>query len=228
MHRSSGVVALTLLWAGVLAGYQATLQESHSGFASAEIVSATEVPYPIQSIAVGTVVLEATIGETGSVEEVWPIREIPSLTEVAIQSMKSWHFQPASLQGRPIRSRTAVAVTFNPSATPAGNIPLPPISTNQPSSPTAPLPPEPVEVMAAIFPQYPANSVTAGTVVLRVNVDKSGAVESTTAIRRIPSLTPVCLRVVKEWKFKPAKFQGTPWPSSVALAFVLRPPIGPH
>lgn len=228
MRRSSGVVVLVLLWAGVFAGYRATLEESNSGFASAEIVSATEVPYPIQSIAVGTVVLEAVIGETGNVEQVWPIREIPSLTEVAIPSVKSWHFKPGSLEGRPIRSRTAVAVTFNPAATPAANVPLPQISTDQRSPPTARLQPEPVEVIAAMFPQYPANSVTKGTVVLRVNVDKSGLVESTTAIRRIPSLTSVCLGVVKEWKFKPAKFQGTPWPSSVALGFVLRPPVSPN
>ena len=224
--RSLSVISLTLLGARIFTGYQATHNESPSGFESAEIVSASDVPYPVESIAVGTVVLEATIGETGTVEEVWPIREIPSLTEVALQAVKSWHFKPASLDGKSVRSRTAVAVTFNPAAAPAANVPLPAISGPPRSSPAASLEPEPVEVMAAMFPQYPANSVTTGTVVLRVNIDKRGIVEGATAIRRIPSLTAVCLRVVKEWKFKPAKFQGTPWPSSVALAFVLRPPVG--
>ena len=59
-------------------------------FRSAHVVSATDVPYPMQSIAIGTVVLEVTVSETGQVENVLPIREIDSLTEVATDSVKNW------------------------------------------------------------------------------------------------------------------------------------------
>jgi outer membrane biosynthesis protein TonB len=214
----------SMLLAGFSPSSQASLNESNSVFESADLLSAKDIPYPVQSIAIGTVVLEATVSESGNVEDVQPIREIPSLTDVAIESVKSWHFKPASLDGRPVRSRTAVAVAFNPAAAPVANVPLPPLSTNPRSSGPALLQPEPVEVTAATLPQYPANSVTTGTVVLRVRVDESGNAESITAVRRIPSLTSQCIRVVKEWKFTPAKFRGRPTPSSIALAFVLRPP----
>lgn len=224
LGRFIWVVVTSMLSAGLAPWHQAPVNESNLLFQSAGLVSATDIPYPIESIAIGTVVLEVTVSERGNVEEVRPIREIQSLTDVAIESVKIWHFKPASLNGRPIRSRTAVAVTFNPAAAPAANVPLPPRSTNQSSSAPAPLQPEPVEVIAATFPQYPANSVTMGTVVLRVSVDKSGNAESTTAVRRIPSLTSQCIRTIKEWKFKPAEFRGRPTPSSIALAFVLRPP----
>jgi outer membrane biosynthesis protein TonB len=68
------------------------------------------------------------------------------------------------------------------------------------------------------------NSVTTGTVVIRVTVDSEGKVENTVAIRDIASLTAPCMRILKEWKFEPAQFRGKPIPSSVALAFVIRLP----
>lgn len=200
--------------------------ESGSGlsFKSAEVVSATDVPYPVQSIAIGTVVLGVIVSENGRVEDVQPIREIESLTEVAIDSVKSWQFNPASSEGKPVRSRTAVAVTFNPAAIPATNVPLPPLSPKAHLHPDA-LQPQPVDVVAAAFPQYPVNSIASGTVVLRVNVDEMGKVEKTVVVRRIPSLTSPAIRALREWKFKPAEFDGKPLPSCIALAFVLRPPL---
>lgn len=192
-------------------------------FESADIVSATDIAYPPKSIAVGTVVLEVTVDKKGLVESVRPIRGIQSLTETAAESVRNWHFDPALQDRKPIRSRTIVAVTFNPSATLAQDVPLPPLSATEPLS-RAVLEPEPVNVVAASFPQYPINSVTTGTVVIRVTVGSEGQVENTVAIRDIASLTAPCIRVLKEWKFEPAQFRGKPISSSVALAFVLRLP----
>ncbi len=68
-------------------------------FKPAYVVSATDIPYPIQSIAIGTVVLEVVVSETGKVDSVLPIREIDSLTEVAIDSVKNWKFRAARPSG---------------------------------------------------------------------------------------------------------------------------------
>lgn len=87
-----------------------------SPFEPAQVVSAADVSYPLQSIAVGTVVVELTLSDKGEVEDVRPIREIQSLTETAVESARKWKFKPALLNGQPTRSRTVVAVTFNPSA----------------------------------------------------------------------------------------------------------------
>ena len=193
-------------------------------FEAAEIVSGTDIAYPANSIAVGTVVLEVTVDEKGTVEGVRPIREIQSLTETAVESVKKWRFKPALLNGQPTRSRTVVAVTFNPAASLAHDVPLSPLSATERSS-SAALEPEPVKVVLARFPQYPGNSVTAGTVILRVTVDSKGRVENTTAIRDIASLTATCIDVVKEWRFEPAEYRGKPIPASIAVAFVLRLPL---
>jgi TonB family protein len=197
-----------------------------SSFQVAELVSAADdLGYPPQSIAVGTIVLEIAVDEKGAVESVRTIREIPSLTEAAVESVRNWQFKPAILDGKPIRSRTVAGVTFNPLAAFPQNVPLPPLSAAKPRSRTV-LEPTPVKVVAASFPQYPVNSVITGTVVLRVSVDSEGNVADTVAVRDIVPLTAACVRVLKKWKFEPAQYQGMPIASSIALVFVLRPPPG--
>jgi outer membrane biosynthesis protein TonB len=193
-------------------------------FKSAHVVSATDVPYPMQSIAIGTVVLELTVSQRGQVENVLAIREIDSLTEVATDSVKNWQFASASLDGKPIRSRTTVAVTFNPAAIPAANVPLPPLSPKAQSRDDT-LPPHPVDILAASFPQYPINSVASGTVALLVTIDETGKVGKAVPVRRIPSLTSPAIRALREWQFKPAELDGKPVRTSVALAFVFRQPL---
>ena len=213
------------LLAGLCSAKAAT--PNTSSFEPAQVVSATDLSYPLQSISVGTVVLELTLSEKGEVENVRPIREIQSLTETAVGSVRRWQFKPALLDGQPTRSRTVVAVTFNPSTSLVQNVPLAPLSATEPSSrPVAE--PDPIKVVAASFPQYPFNSVTAGTVVLRVTIGSDGRIKSTAAIRDIASLTAPCIRILKEWKFEPAQFRGKPIPASIALAFVLRTPTGGH
>ena len=197
---------------------------SFLGRAAELVFAADDLRYPFHSIATGTVVLEITVDEKGTVENVRALREIPSLTEPAVESVRKWHFKPATLEGKPIRSLTVGAITFNPLAELPQNVPLPPLSAAKPSSSHHVSEPTPIEVVAATFPQYPVNSVTTGTVVLRVTVDSDGQIKNTVAIRDIASLTATCIRALNEWKFEPAQFRGIPIPSSIALVFVLRPP----
>lgn len=128
MSRLARIATAVVLWGGLYWAQEPSLSGSNPEFESANIVSATDVRYPLQSIANGTVILEVAVSETGNVENVQPLRAIPSLTEVTIESVKNWHFKPALLDGKPVRSRTAIAVKFNPAALPASNVPLPPLS----------------------------------------------------------------------------------------------------
>jgi TonB family protein len=92
-------------------------------FEPAELVSAADdLRYPIHSTAVGTVVLEMTISEKGTVENVRIIREIPSLTEAAVESVRKWQFKPAISDGKPTRSR---AVSWRNTRRNREGIPIP-------------------------------------------------------------------------------------------------------
>lgn len=194
-------------------------------FEAAELISATDLSYPVQSIAVGTVVLEITLNEKGGVEGVRPVREIQSLTGTALRAVKQWHFKPAILDGKTVRSLTTVAVVFNSVATYPYETALGPISEAEARSDSS-LEPEPISVTAASFVRYPPNTRTTGTVVLRAAIDTEGSVERIVAIRDIPALTEPCVEALKRWKFQPAQLLGSRISSSISVAFVLRPPNG--
>src|SRR5882672_6466766 len=70
-------------------------------FKPAEVVSAGDIPYPVQSIADGVVVLDVLLDEKGAVTGSTVVRDIPSLTSAATSSVQSWKFSPASRQGKP-------------------------------------------------------------------------------------------------------------------------------
>lgn len=219
----SAVNALALL-AGLSFTQGANDTREETYFQPPETVSATNVRYPIRSIAFGTVVLEARISETGAFEDVKVLRDIASLTPEAIRAVKNWAFKPARLDGKVVRSRMTVAVTFNPAVLNPADIPLPPLAqpANQPKDQ---LQFEPPEVVSAAFPNYPARSVAFGTVVLEVTIGETGEVEDVKVVRDIASLTPEAIRALKKWKFKPARSGSKSVRAEMALAFVFRLPL---
>ena len=60
----------------------------------------------------GPVVLEAIIGEDGSVREVRVLRSIALLDEAAIEAVKQWRFSPTRLNGEPVPVLMQVTVNF--------------------------------------------------------------------------------------------------------------------
>ena len=89
---------------------------AQTSFKPAEVVSAGDIPYPVQSIADGVVVLDVSLDEKGAITKSSVMRDIPSLTSEATSSVQSWKFSPASRQGKPVQSLIRVAVVFRPRA----------------------------------------------------------------------------------------------------------------
>jgi TonB family protein len=83
-----------------------------SDFDPPQITSGTFAIYPVDSIASGTVVLDATIDKKGAVAKVQVVRGVPSLTSQSIKAVKSWGFTPATHKGQPITSHIVVAFVF--------------------------------------------------------------------------------------------------------------------
>jgi protein TonB len=81
-------------------------------FVAPQVAATAPAPYPPNSIAEGTVILELTIGPGGNIEGVQVVRGVASLTEAAERSVRQWKFCPATLEGRPVRADVAVAFTF--------------------------------------------------------------------------------------------------------------------
>ena len=81
---------------------------------------------------------------------------------------------------------------------------------------------EAAEVVSTVEPGYPPNSIATGTVILQVSLDKWGEIEAVKVLKDIKSLTPEAERAVRKWKFKPARLNGQPVKSTLAVAFTFR------
>jgi outer membrane biosynthesis protein TonB len=197
-----------------------------SEFQEPEVVKASELRYPPNSIAYGVVVLEVTIGTEGNVEAMKARRDIVSLTPEAIRAVKVWKFKPAKLDGKPIRSKTMVAVVFNPALNNPPESVLPPLANHTADEQQAPCF-SPPQVIQAVYPKYPIRSVAWGTVVLQLKIDAEGRAQAVKTLRDIVSLTPEAAQTVRAWKFVPGTLDGKRVPSTTTVAFLFRRPFYP-
>jgi protein TonB len=60
----------------------------------------------------GVVILEATIGPNGSVQDVRVLRSIPLLDAAAIEAVRQWQYTPTLLNGVPVPVIMTVTVNF--------------------------------------------------------------------------------------------------------------------
>ena len=61
----------------------------------------------------GTVVLQATISKTGSIENLRVVSGPPMLQQAALDAVRSWRYKPYLLNGDPVEVETTVNVVFN-------------------------------------------------------------------------------------------------------------------
>jgi TonB family protein len=197
-------------------------EESH--FQPAEAVSVSDVTIPFRSIANGTVVLDVMISEEGEVRNVQVRRDIASVTEEAVRSVRTWKFEPAKFNGKAVTSRMTVAVTFNPAPPLAANIPLPPL-IHQDDEARRQSSFQPPEVTRATFPTYPVNALNPGTVILEASINEAGKAESPKVLRDAPPFTTTAIQAIEDWRFIPATLNGRPVESKVVLVFCFWVPI---
>jgi TonB family protein len=60
----------------------------------------------------GVVIIDALIDDKGRATDMKVVSGFPRLTEVAMEALRSWKFEPARLNGQPIAMRTKVSVDF--------------------------------------------------------------------------------------------------------------------
>ena len=61
----------------------------------------------------GTVIIQATIGADGRVQNAVVIKSIPLLDQAALEAVRQWQFTPTRLNGIPIPVIMTVTITFN-------------------------------------------------------------------------------------------------------------------
>jgi len=195
---------------------------AQTSFKPPEIISATDIPYPIQSIADGVVVIDASLDDKGAITGTTVVRDVPSLTSPAISAIRTWNFSPAIRHGRPEPSTLRVAVAFRPRSYFAADPSFTPVFSaagpnhvNQGYVPPG--------IVSVLYPQYPINAAAPGTVVIQVTVGKSSAIQHLKVARDLPPFTQLALSATNKWRFQAATLDGRPIASNLAIAFVFPP-----
>jgi TonB family protein len=83
-----------------------------AGYMPPQMAQAFYAVYPPNSVATGTVVLALMINKFSEVKQVTPIRSLPSLTEQAIASVKTWTINPATMNEKKLNANVIVAFVF--------------------------------------------------------------------------------------------------------------------
>jgi hypothetical protein len=86
--------------------------QSPSQFLPPQIISVAFPIYPNNNILSDAAALDVTISEMGEPVRVTVLRDVPPLTAAAIDSLKSWKFAPASLDGKPVAAQVTLAFVY--------------------------------------------------------------------------------------------------------------------
>jgi len=220
------LLAMMILGSSLALMAQTEPAREEPSFQPPETLSITDIEVPFNSIASGTVVLDAVISEAGKVQTVEVRRDIVSLTEPVVRAVKEWEFSPATFAGKAITSRVPVALTVRPPLWQVDQIPLPALKPQTGAAIQAEY--QAAEVIRAAFPKYPESIiVNAVTIVLEVTLNEKGEAGDAKVLQDFPPLTVEAKAVLGEWRFMPATFNGHPVASKIVLAFVFREPTSP-
>ena len=70
-------------------------------------------PVAVSAQVQGVVILEATVGRDGRVEDVAVLRSVPLLDKAAITAVRQWVYAPLLLNGEAERFIVSVTVSFS-------------------------------------------------------------------------------------------------------------------
>jgi TonB family protein len=221
-RRYFAIAAGAALLVGIIVGPTRSAADKIPQFISPNIISASAIQYPVNTLAAGAVSLLLNLDSSARMRNVQVLRDFPPLTNLVQNAVQDWTFTPATLNGHSVPSEISVTVIFN-IFNPAGGGSYQSLVLAPPQS----IPPDasqfvPPQINMASFANYPANSVSQGTVVLNATVDKTGNPAKIGVIRGIPTLTEQAILAVKKWRFSAATIQRKPTAAQMVIAFVFQ------
>jgi TonB family protein len=195
--------------------------------------------YPTEASQIrlqGQVILSVQINTSGEVDGVRLISGHPMLSPPAIEAVKQWTYKPYLLNGNPVAVETIVSLNFTLSDDRGLVEDAPVPKDSDPTQPGAAVP-QRVRVSSGLSsglltfrvnPVYPPDAREQGIqglVLMRVEIDQEGNVETVDLISGDPLLAPAAIEAVKQWKYKPYLLNGNPMnvETQVQVNFVLQP-----
>jgi TonB family protein len=90
------------------------LDSAHGNFVPVGVLSFAYPEYPVNSVVSGSVVVQVTIDGAGNVKDVEFLHGMENFNNFVSVALKQWRFKAATLNGKPITSKTIIAFAFQP------------------------------------------------------------------------------------------------------------------
>ena len=194
--------------------------ENAKGFSGPTPLSLVAAPFPVQAFSGGEILLDAKVDTRGKVTDVRVVQGQAPFLEEVLGAVQTWTFLPARQDGHDVDARVGIVFQF---AQPY----LPKLmarvheyrETGTDTKDRGALP------LYTLEPEYPANSIGEGSVVLNEIVDREGRVSSIHVVRDLASLTSPTVGAVRQWKFAPGRHEGEAVESGVIVVVTFRRPV---
>jgi TonB family protein len=197
------------------------LVQAPAEFSPARLRSGEPPIVPIQSVGWAQGIVEATVTPGGAVRSVDALTPGTPFAQAVAEAVGGWRFSPARVtddKGTVDDVGTHVLVV--------GLLRPPELVASMPAPldmpRTSPDVPRPVKLTP---PAYPPLALGNGVVVVEVSVDAKGAVTSTSVVRSASGFNSAALEALGDWRFDPARREGTPVPGVAYVVFGFRAPL---
>jgi TonB family protein len=144
--------------------------------------------YPQEALAQGVrgiVILDIVVDTQGKIESTNTIRSVPGLDEAAITAARQWEYEPTKVNGKPVRVRITVPITFA--------LALPQLA-RQDGIP---------ELRQGVSPVWPAGADGGGLAVAEVTLEPDGRVGGARVLDGGAPWSSALLAALKTWRFAP-------------------------
>jgi TonB family protein len=170
------------------------------------------VPWNVQSG--GIAACDVTLAESGAVVAVDLVQDVPPYGAQLREAIRSWGFEPAQQNDRPIGARVLVLGFFHP---PTLHIPTP----ENPRYKGTKAPDEIPWPTHVTVPPYTPNVlvVESGKVIVEADISDQGAVASARVLNPGSPFDSGVLDALRKWTFRPAAHAGRPVPSRAFFVF---------
>lgn len=192
-----------------------------NGSSMATPLSLVGVPYPPDTLFGGEVLLDARVDPDGKLGDIRVVSGSSPFLDVVLGAVRTWSFVPARVNGQVAPSRIGIVFQFPQSF-------LPRLTANENKS-SGPLPNwqnSGALPVTTIQPDYPANSLAEGSVILYGLVDAQGQLTSLSVLHDVPSLTAPAEDAVRQWQFGSGLRDGSPAGSAVIVVTTFRRATG--
>ena len=144
--------------------------------------------YPQEALAQGVrgiVILDIVVDTQGKVESTNVVRSVPGLDEAAIAAARQWEYEPTKVDGKPVRVRITVPITFA--------LALPQLA-RQDGIP---------ELRQGVSPAWPAGAGGGGLAAAEVTLEPDGRVGGARVLDGGAPWSGALLAALRTWRFAP-------------------------